>query len=108
MNERYIVEPGGIIRLAELFEWAAWYETSGLVPFTEGGRVVARDELPGGVSVSTVFLAMNYRHSPGPPVVFETMVFGGEYADYQRRYCTYQEAQQGHAAAVAMVRGKGS
>ena len=37
------------------------------------------------------------------PVLFETMVFGGEYDDYQERYHTYDEAEEGHKRIVEMV-----
>ena len=33
---------------------------------------------------------------PFAPVLFESMIFGGEHDEYQRRYCTYDEALEGH------------
>ena len=29
-------------------------------------------------------------------ILFETMIFGGQYDDYQWRYSTYEEAEAGH------------
>jgi hypothetical protein len=52
--------------------------------------------------ISTVFLhfdhSLNFGQEMGPfpPVLFESMIFGGEHDDYQRRYCTYDEALEGH------------
>ena len=52
--------------------------------------------------VSTVFLFFDHGlnfgtpEKPSDPVLFESMIFGGPYDDYQRRYCTYQEALEGH------------
>lgn len=52
--------------------------------------------------VSTVFLALDHDLSgKGPPVLYETMIFGGPRDDYQERYCTRAEAEAGHARAVA-------
>lgn len=57
-----------------------------------------------GVQVSTVFLVWD--HSFGndkQPVLFETMVFGGKYDEYQIRYNTYEEAEIGHKEICYMV-----
>ena len=55
------------------------------------------------ISVSTVFLGIDHRHGEGEPVLFETMVFGGNYDGYQDRYCTYDEAVLGHYIVCEMV-----
>lgn len=60
-----------------------------------------------GTYVSTVFLGIDHNFTgtaPGP-VLFETMIFGGEFDGGQFRYCTYEEALQGHAEAVKTVFG---
>jgi hypothetical protein len=55
----------------------------------------------GRVRVSTVFLGLDHGHGyPGheqTPVVFETMVFTGTRSLAQERYCTWAEAEAGHA-----------
>lgn len=56
-----------------------------------------------GVEVSTVFFPHNMNIRGGLPLVFETMIFGGTLDDYQTRYSTWEEAEKGHAAAVARV-----
>lgn len=54
--------------------------------------------------VSTVFLAVDHNHlGVGPPVLFETMIFGGPYDQYQNRYVTWEEAEAGHQEAVALA-----
>lgn len=64
-------------------------------------RRVAYTKLPGGVSVSTVFLGIDHRfRGSGPPILFETMVFGTD-DDMTERYTTWDEAQAGHDAIVA-------
>lgn len=62
-----------------------------------------------GVEISTVFLPLdcNYLNILQgislPPILFETMVFwknNPKLDQYQRRYCTYKEALNGHYEIV--------
>jgi hypothetical protein len=53
-----------------------------------------------GVTVSTIFLGINTSFI-GPPRLFETMVFGGEYDMEQERYSTWDEAEAGHTRWLA-------
>jgi hypothetical protein len=56
-------------------------------------------------TVSTVWLGINHRYGDGPPLIFETMVFGeGSMLDLAcARYSTEQEAREGHRAMVLLV-----
>jgi len=58
------------------------------------------------VHVSTIFLGLDHRPwgAHGPPILFETMVFGGPLDQEQERYGTWEEAAAGHTAMVARVR----
>ena len=65
---------------------------------------VARTELPGGGSLSTVFLGLNHNLWPdGPPALFETMLFGTDSwaGEEQWRYATWDAALAGHNELVA-------
>lgn len=55
--------------------------------------------------VSTVFLQSDHGFGNGPPMLFETLVFGGDHDDLMRRYTTWDEAVAGHAEVVKLVRG---
>ncbi len=67
-------------------------------------RHVDWTELEGGaVKVSTVFLGLNHQYGDGPPVLYETMIFGGEHDELQARYHTRAEAAQGHADVVNLL-----
>jgi hypothetical protein len=72
-------------------------------------RTVAKTQMPiphtdTMVEVSTVFLGIDHNYTDeGPPILFETMIFGGRLSDWQRRYATWEQAEQGHRAAVALV-----
>lgn len=65
-------------------------------------RTVARDFV-GSVELSTVFTGINYAFHGGPPVLWETMIFGGEFDGYGRRYTSADDARRGHAEAIAKV-----
>jgi len=59
------------------------------------------------IKVSTVFLGIDHSFGDGPPLLFETMIFGGKYEEeeYQKRYSTWAQAEAGHEVACALVRG---
>jgi hypothetical protein len=94
-----------------------WYVLDGKVPrrarsLLEGARVfeditqrrVAETYID-GVRISTVFLGFDHQlFESGPPLLFETMVFGGTLDHVIRRYSTWDEAEAGHAAMEQAVR----
>jgi hypothetical protein len=55
--------------------------------------------------VSTVWLGVDHSWmEEGPPLIFETKVFGGHRDGDQDRYSTEEEARKGHAEMVAKLR----
>jgi len=83
-------------RELSLMEWALSYEN-----MTEEARRVARTALDGEVVVSTVWLGLDHQWAPaGPPLIFETMIFGGPLDGETWRYATEEQALAGHAYAV--------
>lgn len=67
-------------------------------------RVAYNEWDEGAIYVSTVFLGLDHNlMGRGPPLVFETMVFGPYGGDEQWRYSTWEEAEAGHAEVVAMM-----
>ena len=69
-----------------------------------GQCVHVGDDTIHDIRISTVFLTLDHQHGDGPPVLFETMIFGGEHDQDCWRYVTWDEAEKGHAEAVALVR----
>lgn len=60
------------------------------------------------INVSTVFLALDHAFSQeAGPILFETMIFGGEQDQWQRRYRTWADAEFGHTLALLWVMGYG-
>jgi hypothetical protein len=51
-------------------------------------------------------LCIDHRFGSGPPLLFETMIFGEEDDEYQKRYSTWKEAEEGHQIAVNYARKK--
>ena len=56
-----------------------------------------------GVKVSTVFLGIDHAWDGGEPVLFETMVFGGEMDQEMVRYSTWELAELGHNKMIELV-----
>jgi len=83
-------------------EWSVAYEKAQ----RDGTVRVALTVFPGDVQVSTVWLGLDHSFGYGPPLIFESMVFGLDAAvdDIMRRYSTEEQAMTGHLHMVAMVR----
>ena len=90
----YILEGHTPVVIGNLYEWACLFKGA-------DGRVARTAH--GGVIVSTVFLGLDHNWGDGPPLLFETMVFGGEHDEEQERYATWDEAVAGHEAMCLRV-----
>lgn len=100
MSDKYILEGKTPVKADDVLVWSRWFENCG-----PDDRRVAFDEFEDGSYISTVFLALDHRFGNGPPVLFETMVFDAEgHGGDMDRYCTYEEAEAGHARMVAKFR----
>lgn len=91
-----LADDGKPLRVDDLMAWAAWFEAN------RQKCIVAQDEV-GDVRVSTVFLSVDHNWGDGPPVLWETMIFGGSLNEYQERYSSLENAIAGHATALEMV-----
>jgi hypothetical protein len=94
----YILKGVKPIKCEDQLTWAMWFEkTDGIVKKTQ----IDTDE-----EVCTVFLGFDHQWGDGPPLLFETMVFGGKLDGDQYRYSTWDEAVEGHSQVVEMVMAK--
>jgi len=91
--DHWILE-GKVPKQADLMTWATWFE--------KAHRHVAQSE-QNGVKVSTVFLGLDHQWGDGPPLIFETMIFGGEHDEWQERCSTWDEAEAMHKKACALA-----
>lgn len=95
MSDHYILE-GKTPKSVDLMTWAKWFEVG-----NDNRRVAstAKD----GVRVSTVFLGLDHSFGYGEPLLFETMIFGGEHDEYQTRCTTWEQAEEMHRKACALA-----
>lgn len=98
MGDKYILVDGVPVICHDVLEWSKWFE--------KDERVVEQTEIQDDKTeqVSTVFLGLDHDWgNKGPPILFETMVFGGPLDQEIERYATLEEAKAGHAKMVARV-----
>lgn len=97
----YILDANGDpVAVDDPIEWAKWFEAD---PVRH--RRVRHTQLTDDIVVSTVFLGIDHSwgfRSPAP-VLWETMIFGGEHDGYQDRYASRADAIKGHAKAVRLA-----
>jgi len=68
-------------------------------------RKVVKQDYVGDIWISTVFLGLDHAWPKGnTPVLWETMIFGGEHDQYQDRYTSHEDALEGHEVAVELVK----
>ncbi len=93
----YILDgEGRPAREDDALAWARWFETA--------DRTVAKTDLGARGLVSTAFLGLDHNWAnSGQPILWETMVFGGPMAGYQRRYTSRKIAEAGHNVTVLGV-----
>ena len=95
MNDKYILVDGKPVKCENIAEWGQWFEKDD----RKIDHTIISDT--GDEYVSTVFLGLDHSFGDGPPILFETMVFGGPLDQEMDRYATMEEAQAGHLVMVA-------
>lgn len=61
-------------------------------------------DIKSDVSVSTVWLGLDHGWSGGEPLIFETMIFGGDHDGWMQRYSSEEAAMRGHLQVVDALR----
>lgn len=92
--DNYILEGKTPVKCDDLIKWAQ--------ENTMENRRVADSEKD-GVRVSTVFLGIDHGYDGKEPVLFETMIFGGDHNGEMWRYTTWKGAVIGHDHACKLV-----
>ena len=95
MMDRYILDGTQPVPCADLLTWRRWFETA--------DRTVAKTQVAPDVEVRTVFLGVDQSWHGGPPLLFETSVFGGPLDGETECYSTWSQAEEGHASLCAEV-----
>jgi hypothetical protein len=97
-RKHWVLDANGEPVETDLLTWALWMETD--------DRVLWRDcDEQTGWRVSTIFLGIDHNFSleKGPPVLWETMVFGGPLSGEGERYTSKADAREGHRRMCAKV-----
>ena len=98
MSDQYILNDQDVpVPEPDTIKWATWFED-------RDKRRVALEEI-GESTVSTVFLGIDHNYGGAVPVLWETMVFGGQ-LDQEQDRCAggRKEALQMHALMVEKVK----
>lgn len=97
MSHNYVLDDNkNPVPEPDLLTWAKRFQED-----TETGkRIVAQTKISNEVEVSTVFLGSDHQFGDGPPLLFETLVFGGECDGDMWRYSTWKEAEISHKEVV--------
>lgn len=102
-TDKYILDGHTPVPIRDIMDWAMQVEArskacaAGNDPWRVG-----RDAI-NGADVSTVFLGLDHSFGGEPPMLFETMIFGGDHDQYQDRYSTWDEAEEGHKLACELA-----
>lgn len=87
----YILD-GKVVKPATCAEWIDWFDLS--------DKHVAQDHVA-EVLINTVFLGLDHGDGEGPPLLFETIIWGRE----ESEWCsTWDQAIEQHKAACDWVR----
>lgn len=98
MSDHYILDADKRPVCVGVEEWERWFDMA--------NRHVAFTQINSQVEVSTLFLGIDHSFGrPGPPILFETMIFGGEHDQDRWRYSSWDEAKAGHDAVVKRLKG---
>ena len=101
----YVLDGKTLVEVPDVLTWARWraaHRFNCQIKDDYFGHKAI-----GEVRVSTIFLGVDHRielvESARPPIVFETMIFGGAHDGYQDRCATYDEALAMHEKAVRLA-----
>jgi hypothetical protein len=98
MLDKYILDENhNPVVCDDPLEWAKCFENDRRIVAQTKGTVKVQGQNVGQITVSTVFLGLDHNFSAdGPPLLFETMVFGGPLDRAQERCATWDGAKQMH------------
>jgi len=98
MGGMYVLVGHTPVACIDLATWGRWHADT-------AGRTVGKTEV-GDATVSTVCLGLDHGGGRGPPILFETMIFGGPNDGKQERCATWDQAEAMHARWVALLRDR--
>ena len=104
LSDKYILDGKTPVVENDLTKWAEWMQTGNRVVRHDTADVKLAGKPIGEVRVSTVFLGLDHWFGDGPPMLFETMVFGGALDQEQDRCSTWEAAEKMHELMCERVK----
>ena len=91
-DKKYILDKNHNLVETDLITWAKFFRSF--------ERIVKQENLSSGVEISTVFLGLDHNWGEGDPLLFETMIFGGDRNGKRWLWHTWEEAEKEHKKIV--------
>jgi hypothetical protein len=91
----YLLEKNHKLIKTDLITWIKFFKNF--------DRIVKQEDI-GNTKISTVFLGIDHNFGKGKPLLFETIIFGGEHDQYQDRCSTWEQAEKMHQKAIDLVK----
>ena len=89
-----------LLRVNDVETWARWFESA----HQTGQRFIKQNRM-NGILISTIFLGIDHNfYGSGPPILWETMIFGLYRADPQWRFSDVELAKHWHAIQLHKVK----
>lgn len=100
MSDLYVLDRNNDARkVNDVAEWGKSFEKG-----VDSKKHRVNETFINKVRISTVFLGIDHQWGDGPPLIYETMVFGGKHDEYQNRCSNWEQAEKMHDEAVRMVK----
>lgn len=100
----YILEDHNPILEPDVLKWGKWFESANRIVRKDVATVKLDGKNLGEITISTVFLGLDHSFGGGPPMLFETLVFGGPLDGEMDRCGTWEAAEKMHEAMVERVK----
>ena len=89
-----------LLRVNDVETWAHWFESA----HQTGQRFIKQNRM-NGILISTIFLGIDHNFfGSGPPILWETMIFGLYRVDPQWRFSDVESAKHWHAIQLHKVK----
>jgi len=95
LDSTYILDGKKPVAVSDMKTWGKWFQ--------KANRTVALTIISDS-KISTVFLGLDHAFGGGPPLLFETLVFGGKLDGEMDRCSTWEEAEKMHLDMCNRVR----
>lgn len=101
---QWILDGHTPVPIRDPLEWGEWFERADRrIDWTEI-HTAGADR----ITISTVFIGLGFSLDGGPPLLFETMVFGGRADNWRWSYATWDAAAAGHKIIVERLKRGGA